>query len=463
MADITLPSPTPQSESAKALRSSYLCYFLAILAMCVIGWFVIEGIEATAPNSSARYAKIAGGVLQMILGGYVFSLAGQYSQQAFILRALGWSIFCLNIVVMTLANYAINATAGKDAALSNATVAEIHAQADASRKAAQTLQDSADKLNKSKHGWLNSQGGQTAAAAAQQTAAAAGAAEKLEKMRPSLTSTPMIEIIGKAGMMALSFAQALILELCNIVLMHMAGIQRRKASGGLSVEYQILELLHEMRRVPAAPALSLAKTKTTAIEAPEAEEEPAAPAPARTPAKAPADDEKPSFGFIPATSELKRVDTPAPATPVNVDTPRKEYFLSDRGINDDTLPLSTLTPPEPYRGINVDTPTPANDDTPDTPAKARKQRQARDGLPMDSGVGEHDGYRYRRALAGVQAHTIRPSLSGLYQGVGATADVARRYLKEMARVGEIVRNAEDTAWIPAPKPAAKKAKKGGAA
>lgn len=451
MADITLPSPTPQSESAKALRSSYLCYFLAILAMCVIGWFVIEGIEATAPNSSARYAKIAGGVLQMILGGYVFSLAGQYSQQAFILRALGWSIFCLNIVVMTLANYAINATAGKDAALSNATVAEIHAQADASRKAAQTLQDSADKLNKSKHGWLNSQGGQTAAAAAQQTAAAAGAAEKLEKMRPSLTSTPMIEIIGKAGMMALSFAQALILELCNIVLMHMAGIQRRKASGGLSVEYQILELLHEMRRAPAAPALSLAKTKTTAIEAPEAEEEPAAPAPARTPAKAPADDEKPSFGFIPATSELKRVDTPAPATPVNVDTPRIDHFPSNRGINDDT--------PTP---VNDDTP-PINVDTPDTPTKARKARVARDGLPMDSGTGPLDGFRYRRALEAVKAHTIRPSLSGLYQGVGATADVARRYLAAMAAAREIVRNAEDNGWIPAPKPAAKKAKKGGAA
>lgn len=459
MADITLPSPTPQSESAKALRSSYLCYFLAILAMCVIGWFVIEGIEATAPNSSARYAKIAGGVLQMILGGYVFSLAGQYSQQAFILRALGWSIFCLNIVVMTLANYAINATAGKDAALSNATVAEIHAQADASRKAAQTLQDSADKLNKSKHGWLNSQGGQTAAAAAQQTAAAAGAAEKLEKMRPSLTSTPMIEIIGKAGMMALSFAQALILELCNIVLMHMAGIQRRKASGGLSVEYQILELLHEMRRVPAAPALSLAKSKTKAIEAPEeapeAEEEPAAPAPARTPAKAPADDEKTPFGFIPAMGKLKRFDTP----PVNDDTPRTDHFPSNRGINDDTpTPVNDDTP-DPQRGINVDTPPPVNVDTPDTPTKARKARVARDGLPMDSGTGPLDGFRYRRALEAVKAHTIRPSLSGLYQGVGATADVARRYLAAMAAAGEIVRNKENTAWIPAAK---KPAKKGGA-
>lgn len=453
------------NHSNRALKSSYICYFLATLAMCVIGWFVIEGIEATAPNSSARYAKIAGGVLQMILGGYVFSLASQNSKdEAFSLRALGWAIFVLNIVMASLANYAINASAGKDAALSNATVAEIRAQAEASRKAAQTLQDSADKLNKSKHGWLNSQGGQTAAAAAQQTAAAAGAAEKLEKMRSSLTSTPMIEIIGERWTMALSIIQAVILELCNIVLMHQAGVQRRKSLvGGLPVEYQILELLQEMRRAPAAPALSLAKTETKAIQAPKAaQEDPAeedpAPAPARAPA-APADDDKPHFGFIPVTSKLKRDDTP----PVNVNTPRPDYFPSNRGINDDTPTLSTLTPPEPHRGINVDTPGAANDDTPDTPRKARKPRQARDGLPMDSGVGEHDGYRYRRALAGVQARTIRPSLSGLYEGVGATADVARRFLKEMARVGEIVRNEEDTAWIPAPKNAARKpAKKGGA-
>lgn len=125
---------------------------------------------------------------------------------------------------------------------------------------------------------------------------------------------------------------------------------------------------------------------------------------------------------------------------------------SGGGINVDT-PLSSLTPLDPQRGINVD-----------TPSKARKARVARDGLPMDSGIGAHDGYRYRRALAGVQAHTIRPSLSGLYEGVGATADVARRFLAEMARVGEIVRNSEDTAWIPALKKAVKKpAKKSGAA
>lgn len=108
------------------------------------------------------------------------------------------------------------------------------------------------------------------------------------------------------------------------------------------------------------------------------------------------------------------------------------------------------------------TPPPINDDTP-TPvaapvAKARKTA-VREGLPMDSGTGPLDGFRYRRAVAGVQARTIRPSLAGLYAGVGVTAAVAHRFIDAMALAGEIVPNPDGPGWIPAP---AKKAKKGGA-
>jgi hypothetical protein len=456
MADITLPSPTT-SKSAGKLRGAYFCYFLAALVMLATAWFILEGIQATEPDSPARSAKVASGILLLFLEGCVFSLAGTYKEHAFILRMLGWAIFVLQITLMTLANYSIGATAGKSAAITTATISQVTAQADALRETGKSLKESADKLNKSKHGWLNSQGGQNATAAAKQTAAAGDAVEKLDELKTKV-STPLIETLGPTWFLVLSCAWSLILELAGMALMHVAGSLRHEAaaaaSGGVPVELQILALLQEMRRAPAAPA---PKARTKAIEAPQAaQEDPAeddtAPAPARAPA-APAGDEKPAFGFIPATSKLSRFDTP----PVNVNTPRKEYFSSGRGINDDTPPLSTLTPPEPHRGINVDTPN-------DTPTKARKQRQARDGLPMDSGTGPHDGYRYRRALEGVKAHTIRPSLSGLYQGVGATADVARRFIAAMAAAGEIVRNEEDTAWIPAPKKAARKpAKKGGAA
>ena len=47
------------TQSEKALKSSYFCYFLAFLVMCVTAWFIVEGIQATEPDSPARHAKVA--------------------------------------------------------------------------------------------------------------------------------------------------------------------------------------------------------------------------------------------------------------------------------------------------------------------------------------------------------------------------------------------------------------------
>jgi DNA-binding IclR family transcriptional regulator len=58
---------------------------------------------------------------------------------------------------------------------------------------------------------------------------------------------------------------------------------------------------------------------------------------------------------------------------------------------------------------------------------------------MDTGTGEKDGARYRRALAGVQSGAIRPSIDGLLKGVGASAPVARRYLAAMVEAGVLER------------------------
>ena len=102
-----------------------------------------------------------------------------------------------------------------------------------------------------------------------------------------------------------------------------------------------------------------------------------------------------------------------------------------------------LTSPEPVNvdtpsPVNVDTPSPVNVDTPEAVKKTHKPRVVRDGSVMDSGLSEHDGARYRRALAGVKSGKFRPSLAGLAVGVDASAPVARRYLAAMADAGVIV-------------------------
>lgn len=405
------------------------------------GWVIIDGIIAMEPDSKARNSKIYQNLILLVLEGFVFSLAGQYKKYAFWLRAFGWGVFALQIVLMTLANYSIGATAGKAAELKQATVTEIIEQAKADRKVADTLQDSADKLSKSKHGWLNSKGGDKATEAAQKTASAAGAADKLSKIE---VSAPIIDKIGEGGLMALSGALAVITEFAGMLLMHYGGVLRNDALvDAVPVEYQILAALGTLQNalgVAVAPTLE------------------ALPAPAPALGQAAAPSFKPAG--VTAPKDFSGLSYSTKATKATIAGASALAAMTAPTMTQAAPAVPAAAPVSPSdRGINVDTPTPVNDDTPAPPKKTPKQRQARDGLPMDSGTGPLDGFRYRRAVAGVQARTIRPSLAGLYAGVGVTAAVAHRFIDAMALAGEIVPNPDGPGWIPAP---AKKAKKGGA-
>ena len=130
---------------------------------------------------------------------------------------------------------------------------------------------------------------------------------------------------------------------------------------------------------------------------------------------------------VPAAAPVN-VDIP---NPINVDIPAPMKTGVSSPANDDVL--SDAKP------VNVDISNPVNVDIPDTPKKARKARVVRDGAVMDSGLSEHDGARYRRALAGVKSGKLRPSIAGLAVGVDASAPVARRYLAAMFDAGVIVK------------------------
>lgn len=444
----------PHDERARrrALNNSYLCYFFAVLVLIGTGWVIVEGIQAMEPGSKSQNAKIYQNLILLILEGFVFSLAGQYKKYAFWLRAFGWGVFALQIVLMMLANYSIGATAGKAAALKTATVAEILKQADADRRAAETLQNSADKLNKSKHGWRNEQGGQIATEAAQKTASAAGAADKISKIE---VSAPIIEKIGENGLMALSGALALITEFAGILLMHYGGVLRNDALADVvSVEVQILTALGTLQSAlgvaptlealpapapgqpaqaaPAAPSFKPAgvtapkdfsglsySTKAT-IAGAGALAAMAAPTMTQAAPRAPAP-------VVPAAGQPVNVHTPSPVID-DIPAPLKKGLSS--ATNGDVLSSS--------KPVIDDIPSPVIDDRAEAPQKARKPRQARDSsTAMDTGVGEHDGHRYRRAVAGVKAGKIRPSIAGMYEGVEATAPTARRYLAAMAAAGVI--------------------------
>jgi hypothetical protein len=218
-------------------------------------------------------------------------------------------------------------------------------------------------------------------------------------------------------LIALSIALSVALSLSGITLMHVAGSLRRRASGALPVDLQILELLQRVHGVPGGQAVPLLTSSPVT---------PAAPAKqAATPVYSSWTGKGIPLATVGALGALGAVPQTVQAAPIKP-----------------AAPAVQATPP-----VNVNPPTPVNDYPPEAVKKARKARVAHDGAVMDTGVGEHDGNRYRRALTGVKAGIMRPSRDGLFVAVGASPPTAKRYLEAMALAGEIVPNPNGSGWV----------------
>lgn len=430
-----------ENQNAKAHRSAWLCFALALLTMATTAWFVVEGINVTEPDSPARWAKVASGVLLLVLEASAFGLAGQWPEHSKVLRTLGWAVLALEIILMSVSQISIGMTAAKSASNSAGTIEEIRAQAQESRATAAALRADAATLRKSKHGWKQDDAVKKSVEAAEQSKSAAVAVASLEKH--GAVSTPIVEIVGLGGLIGLSIALSVALSLSGIVLMHVAGSLRRRASGALSVDQQILELLHKIHGAPVAPGASVQAAEIVA--------------PAPVPASF-----KPAGTVVPkdistglsytSKTMLAGAGLLAAATAPMVHAAPVAPAVAH--VNVDIPPYVNVHIPVPVTSasyVNVDIPPYVNVDASDAPAKARKARVARDGAVMDTGIGEHDGYRYRRALEGVKAGQIRPSHDGLFKGVGASTPTGKRYLEAMAAVGEIVPNPNGRGWVLAQK------------
>ena len=419
-------NPSIHQHQSKAKFTSVLCFLLALLTVVVTGWFIIEGIEATEPDSPARWAKIAAGILLLILELSAFGIAGQWTEYKTVLRFLGFGILALEITLMSVSQISIGMTAGKVAAHGKDNSSEIREQAKENRAAAAALRADADKLRKSKHVWKQEEAAQKSSEAAALSRGAASSVADMSKANTAAVSTPVIEVVGERGLIALSIALSVALSLSGITLMHVAGSLRRRASGALPVDLQILELLQRVHGVPGGQAVPLL-APSTATPAKQA----ATPLYSSWTGKGIPLATVGALGALGAAQTVQAAPAAPAAAPVNVD---KAAAMTPVNVN----------PPSPVNDYPPAAVTPVNDDA---PRKARKARVGHDGAVMDTGVGEHDGYRYRRALEGVRAGTMRPSRHGLFAAVGASPPTAKRYLAAMAVAGVIVPNPNGAGWV----------------
>ena len=438
------------TQNSKA-STVYLCYFLAALVMLVTAWLIVVGIQATEPASPARHAKVAAGVLLILIEGFAFHAASRWQEISGMLRLLGWCVFALQITLMSLSQIATGTTAGKVVELSAATVNEVRAQANESRKTAQTLRDSADRLNKSKHGWLNQQGAKTASEAAAQTAAATGTLDKLDKLQAVASSTPIVQLIGQWGLVVLSFAISMIFELSGVALMHTAGKLSRRADSQ-PVDQKILGMLQQMRGdAPASPALPAAPAKQEQTPAP-------APAETREEQRTAPVTETPAFGFIP--NNPKQAWHNAPESGELWTAPRREYFLAEeREMPEQAAPVSVPKPEQPAPAcvpksehhtdpavLKPEQKKPTESEQPKhTPAaktkrKTIKTRAAAASSKIDTGTTGKAAGRYNRIKAAVAAGTLKPSVRAIQEVEGGSNEIVMGYQSALVRDGVIKLN-----------------------
>lgn len=265
--------------------------------------------------------------------------------------------------------------------------------------------------------------------------------DRLEKARTQKRPT-LTGLLGEKTAIFYAVARGVLVSLGGLVFFGVAGALVRASRGGvLSIDQQILQLLHELRGTAGTLSATGTAVALQAAPQPAIEAKPAAPAKqAAMPVYSSWTGKGiplATVGALGALGAAQTVQAAPAAAPVKADS------------------AAAVT------SVNVNSPSPVNDDAPAPVRKARKARVTHDGAVMDTGVGEHDGYRYRRALEGVRAGTMRPSRDGLFAAVRASPPIAKRYLTAMAEAGAIVPNPDGPGWIPAPKKA--KAKKGGAA
>lgn len=383
---------------------------------------------------------------------YLFVFA---EMSAFILAALivgrelmarRWSLYAYAAVVLIVEVFTISAiqiatVVGADMTQASVSESVIDLRKQIAAAEAQAATYTANAASLRANDQLKKAAEQTDKATAAQDKAAALYAQlgtARDAKRPTLSA-----MLGETLAIGYAIVRGLLVPATGLIFFGVAGALMLRRADGVSMEERILMALSRVEGAPAAlpvatmqaapaPAPALTSFKPAATVAPTGlhyNSKALLGAGALAAMTAPVAHSAPAVPAVPAAGQPVNVDTPEP---VNVDTPaplKTGLFAPADG--------DVLTGTEP---VNVDTPSPVNVDTPAAPKKARKARVVRDGSVMDSGLSEHDGARYRRALAGVKSGKFRPSLAGLAEaaGVEASAPVARRYLAAMADAGVIV-------------------------
>jgi hypothetical protein len=228
----------PLSRSG-ALLAALLCAGLGIAASIITAKTFILGLSQLEPNSAAREALAATGVLIIASELAAFGLAAwmprrQLRAQRWKLRIFGLALLAFEFATLTATNVSLVQSADAAGDVVGTRITELSATIEAQRSTAASLRANADsRTRNTRHTWAKSE------AAADIRKAAAIEADLLPlarelgdlkaRVRPTLSTT-----LGQQGMVVYSVCRGLLLTVLGIVFFGVSGALVRESRKGSS-------------------------------------------------------------------------------------------------------------------------------------------------------------------------------------------------------------------------------------
>ena len=408
-------------------------YLLLALACAVMGlWasgitlqYFEHGAKALESDPALQALAVAAALMFVASEMGAFSLAALLSERQLWARRWALTLFAaavLGLEVVTIVAVQLALTTGAD--MTQATVltsaAGLQKQIDAVEKNAAAFAATAEALRADKQVSKAMRASDKAAAEqAKATALYAELTRVQTQKRPTL-----VGLLGHDNAIYYAVARGILVSLGGLVFFGTAGALLRATRGA------------------AVPGKGSAQTTAPAESA----------APGAMPAPAPA--------------SFKPAETVAPKDASTGLSYSSKIKLAGAGLLAAAAPMTHAAPAVPAvpapavpaAGASEQThtvPTGASEVTHTAPAGASKQTQqpkakrqhkstaVAAGAKCDTGTGPHDGARYRRVKAAVQARTLAPGLRAIQQAEGGGAPTVRGYLAKMCEENVIRLRADD--------------------
>lgn len=435
-----------------------LAAVIGLASSAVTTQFFILGLERTEANTLARNILISAGILMVVTELASFGLSSLLPKK--LLRALRWRLIACGFVLLAFEGYTIYVTqitlekSSQSISSSVSTrMANLSASIASKRATVAGLRANADGQSRSVFASSRAAGGEALRQAIEIERQIEPMAAELASIEAGKTTT-VTEAIGEGGMRTYSVSRALLISAMGLFMFSASGSLLRAAADARPSR-------------PARPTTPETATPKTGSALPRWT---VGAMPKPTPAYAAAAVPLGAMGAPLATFAPPLPTPPSISVPsvVKHAQPAQEKVTRQGAANDAPLSTSPSAPsqakPAAAPGASKQTHQAlkgASKQTHQAPKDASKQTQMNDAAPkakrshkastavadgkkMDTGTGPHDGYRFRRVQAAIQAKTLVPGLRPIQRAEGGGAPTVRNYLAKMVETHVIKLNADGT-------------------